>query len=101
MLSHYLTLGLLPSASAEEIRRRYLDLVRAHPPSRDPVLSERVIAAYEALKDDRCRVDTELFGMARCGDYELALDSLVRARPSRRSTPALKALLAAEGLRNE
>ena len=101
MLAHYLTLGLSPSASGEEIRRRYLDLVRAHPPSREPEYSERIIAAYEALKDDRRRVETELFGMARYGDFELALNSLARARPPRRATPGLKTLLAAEGIRDE
>lgn len=101
MLSHYLTLGLPPSASGEEIRRRYLELVRSHPPGREPEYSERIIAAYEALKDDRRRVDAELFGMARCGDFELALNALVQARPPRRSTPGLKTLLAAEGMRDE
>jgi len=101
MLAHYLALGLPPSASGEAIRRRYLELVRAHPPSREPERSQRIIAAYEALKDDRSRVETALFGMARYGDFELALDALVRARPHRRSTPDLKTLLAAEGEQDE
>ena len=101
MLAHYLALGLPPSASGETIRRRYLELVRAHPPSREPERSQRIIAAYEALKDDRSRVETALFGMARYGDFELALDALVRARPHRRSTPGLETLLAAEGEQHE
>ena len=101
MLAHYLTLGLSPSASVSEIRQRYLDLVRAHPPSREPEYSERIIAAYEALKDDRRRVETELFGIARYGGFERALDALVRARPGGRSTPGLRTLLAAEGMRDE
>ena len=101
MLAHYLALGLPPSASGEAIRRRYLELVRAHPPSREPERSQRIIAAYEALKDDRSRVETALFGMARYGDFELALDALVRARPHRRSTPVLETLLAAEGEQHE
>ena len=98
MLAHYLTLGLSPAAPREEIRRRYLELIRAHPPSREPEHSQRIIAAYEALKDDRSRVETAIFGMVRYGDFELALDALVRARPQRRSTPGLKTLLAAEGI---
>ena len=102
MLTHYLTLGLSPSASHEEIRRRYLALIRRHPPSREPERSQRIVAAYEALKDDRSRVETILFGMARYGgDFELALDALVQARPRRRSTPGLKTLLAAEGMADE
>ena len=102
MLAHYLTLGLPPSASHEEIRRRYLALIRRHPPSREPERSQRIVAAYEALKDDRSRVETALFGMARYGgDFELALDALVKARPRGRSTPGLKTLLAAEGKADE
>ena len=101
MLAHYLALGLSPSASREEIRRRYLKLIRAHPPSREPERSQRIMDAYEALKDDRSRVETALFGMARYGDFELALEALVHARPHRRSTPGLETLLAAEGERDE
>ena len=101
MLAHYLVLGLSPSASREEIRQRYLALIRAHPPSREPEYSQRIIAAYDALKDDRSRVETAMFGMARYGDFELALDALVQARPHRRSTPGLKTLLAAEGGQDE
>ena len=101
MLAHYLTLGLPISASRDEVRRRYLELIRAHPPSREPELSERIISAYEALKDDRCRVETALFGMARYGDFDLALEDLVNAVPSRRSAPGLGTLIAAEGVHNE
>ena len=76
MLAHYLTLGLSPSDSPGEVRRRYLELIRKHPPSREPERSQRIVAAYEALKDDRSRVETALFGMARHGgDFELALDA--------------------------
>ena len=101
MLAHYLALGLSPSAAGEEIRQRYLELVRAHPPSRDPERFQQISAACDALKDDRSRVETVIFGMAMYGDSELALDALVRARPDRRRTPGLKILLAAEGKLDE
>lgn len=101
MLAHYLALGLSSSASREEVRRRYLALIRAHPPSREPEYSQRIVTAYEALKDDRSHVETALFGMSRYGDFELALDALVRARPRERVTPGLKTLIAAEGMRDE
>ena len=97
MLAHYLTLGLAPNASQAEIRRRYLDLVRGHPPSRDPDRFGRIAAAYEALQDDRSRVRTAIFGIAAYSDWELALDALVRARTGARKAPGLQALLAAEG----
>ena len=99
MLAHYLVLGLPPSATGEEIRRRYLELVRTHrvgQDRQDPQRLQQITAAYEALKDDRARVKTALFGMAAYGDFELALDALVQARPARRETPGLQALLAAE-----
>ena len=100
MLAPYLVLGLSPSATTEEIRRRYLELVRAHRPGRHADRLQRITAAYEALKDDRARVRTALFGMARYGDFELALDALVEARPDRRRAPGLQDLLAAEGKRH-
>ena len=64
MLAHYLVLGLPPSATGEEIRRRYLELVRKHRVGRDLQRLQQITAAYEALKDDRARVKTALFGMA-------------------------------------
>ena len=96
MLTPYLVLGLSPSATAEEIRRRYLELVRAHRPGRHPERLQRITSAYEALKDDRARVRTALFGTAGYADFELALDALVEARPERRRAPGLQVLLAAE-----
>ncbi|MCY4059534.1 MAG: J domain-containing protein, partial [Gammaproteobacteria bacterium] len=50
MLVHYLVLGLPPSATGEQIRRRYLELVRAHRPSEDPERFQQITAACEALK---------------------------------------------------
>ena len=98
MLAHYLTLDLAPDATQEEIRQRYLELTRSHPPSRDPERFGRIAAAYEALQDDRSRVRTALFGIAAYSDWELALDALVQARTGARKAPGLQALLAAEGL---
>ena len=97
MLAHYLVLGLSPVASQEEIRQCYLQLIRTHPPSQDPERFQQITAAYDALKDDRSRVETAIFGMAQYGDFELALTALVQARPTERKTPGLKTLLAAEG----
>ena len=98
MLAHYLTLDLAPDASQEEIRQRYLELIRSHPPSRNPERFGRIAAAYEALQDDRMRVRTAMFGIAAYSDWELALDALVQARTGPRKAPGLQALLAAEGL---
>lgn len=96
MLIPYLVLGLPPSATGEEIRRRYLELVRAQRPGDDAERFRQITAAYEALKDDRARVRTALFGMAGYGDFEVALDALARARPERRGAPGLRTLVAVE-----
>lgn len=97
MLTHYLVLRLSPQATTAEVRQRYLQLVREHPPSRDPEGFQRITAAYEALKDERSRVATVLFGVSRYPDLEIALMDLVRARPAGRRAPGLKTLLEAEG----
>ena len=97
MLTHFLVLELPPSASQEEIRQRYLQLIRAHPPGREPERFQQITAAYEALKDERTRVQTTILGMASYGDFELALKALVEARSPQRKTPGLKTLLEAEG----
>ena len=97
MLAHYLVLGLSPTATQAEIRQRYLQLVRTHPPGRNPQRFQQIAAAYDALKDDRSRVETAIFGMARYGEFDLALEALVKARAGGGRTPGLKTLLAAEG----
>ena len=100
MLTPYLVLRLPPDASEEEIRRRYLQLVRENPPERAPERFQRITAAYEALKDEGKRMETAVLGASRYDDFELALDDLVRARPPGRRCPGLKALLGAEGLQD-
>ena len=101
MLIPYLVLGLSPSATQEEIRQRYLELIRTHPPSRDAERFQQISAAYEAVKDERTRISTAIMGMAHYRDFELALDALAQARPARRRIPDLKTLLVAEGIVDE
>ena len=101
MLIPYLVLGLSPSATQKEIRQRYLKLIRAHPPGRDAERFQQISAAYEAVKDERMRISTAILGMAHYRDFELALDALAQARPTRCQTPGLKTLLVAEGIVDE
>ena len=100
MLTHYLVLGLSPRASTEEVRQRYLQLVRENPPSRAPEYFQKITAAHDALKDERTRVATRLFGTLQYADMEMALMDLVRANVPRRKSPGLKTLLDAEGIRD-
>ena len=74
-----------------------MQLIRTHPPSRNPERFQQITAAYEALKDVRSRVESAIFGVAQYGDFELALAALVQARAVQRKTPGLQTLLAAEG----
>lgn len=98
MLTHYLVLGLGPGATGDEVRGRYLELVREHPPGRDPEVFQRISRAYEALKDERARVQAAIFGSPDPVDFETALMDLVRARQPGRGSPGLGDLVAAEGM---
>jgi curved DNA-binding protein CbpA len=61
MSDPYKILGLAPDASEAEIRRRYLDLVRANPPDRAPERFAALHAAYEALSNDAARLAERVF----------------------------------------
>ena len=97
MLTPYLIVDLSPDASDGEIRRQYLRLVREHPPGKDPKRFEGIARAYEAVKDERARVRSRLFGSADTESAEAALMALVTARSDKRVTPGLQELLRAEG----
>lgn len=45
------TLGIDPATSADEARRRYLELVRQFPPDREPERFREIHAAYQAFID--------------------------------------------------
>ncbi len=60
MLAFYI-LGLPDDADEEAVRRRYLELVRRHPPEKDPELFQRITAAYEAVRTRKQRVREILF----------------------------------------
>jgi len=56
----YKTLNLARGATADEIKRAYFALVRAHPPEREPELFKRVRAAYERLRNPAERTETDM-----------------------------------------
>jgi curved DNA-binding protein CbpA len=53
-------LGVDENVADEEIKRRYLALVRAFPPDREPEQFQVYRAAYEALRDERKRLEAKL-----------------------------------------
>lgn len=50
-LDPFAVLGVPPEAGETEIRARYLELVKQHPPERDPEKFREIRAAFEAAKD--------------------------------------------------
>jgi curved DNA-binding protein CbpA len=56
----YTLLGVLPTATAAEIKRAYFEQVRANPPERAPELFKQIRAAYERLNDPKKRVETDM-----------------------------------------
>ena len=63
---YYKTLGVLPSASAEEIKSAYKGLAREHHPDKggDPDRFKRIVKAYEVLSDEAKRHNYDSFGEA-------------------------------------
>lgn len=80
----FATLGLPPDAGDEEIRSRYLELVRAHPPERSPQRFAEIRAAYDALRDPVARIKRQVFGFGENGSLDDVLASVRETGPRRR-----------------
>jgi curved DNA-binding protein CbpA len=53
-------LGLARGAGVADIKKAYFALVRLHPPERDPETFKRIRGAYERLRDDKIRLETDM-----------------------------------------
>ena len=62
MLLNYFILGLELNATDEEIRKRYLDLIKQYTPEKDPDRFQEITVAYEQIKTPRSRIRGKLFG---------------------------------------
>ncbi len=83
----FAVLGLDPSATAEEIRARYLELVRQNPPEREPERFGQIRTAYTLASDPIQRWSRRL-----CSQQLGNLDDLLarfQQRPTRLRTDAL------------
>ncbi len=69
----YAILGIEASSSDEQIRHRYLELVRQHPPDRDPQRFAEIRAAYDRLRDPVTRLERMLFQL----DTNDSLDAVI------------------------
>ncbi|HNT75334.1 MAG TPA: J domain-containing protein [Anaerolineae bacterium] len=57
----YAVLGLTRGASAREIKRAYFALVREYPPEQNADTFKLIRAAYEKLRSDEVKAETDLF----------------------------------------
>lgn len=95
MLKDYLMLGLLPDAQDEQIRKRYLSLVKQYTPERDPDRFQEISTAYERIKDESSRIKSQLFDPMKITDPEKAIQDFVRAASPQRRRVGLQTLLEA------
>jgi hypothetical protein len=94
----FAVLDVAEDADDETIRRRYLALVRLHPPERDPDRFGEIRTAFEAIRGRRDRMRVRLLT-----DHDAALQRLKRAcleaagepdrTPGRPGRPTVQALL--------
>jgi hypothetical protein len=91
MTNSYDVLGLNHNADAEAIRRRYLELVRQHPPERSPQKFGEIRAAYDQLRDPLVHLNNRLFNLTASQSLE---DLVSEMRPDvRQRRIATKVLL--------
>lgn len=95
MTDPFETMGLAPNAGDDEIRNRYLQLVREFPPDRAPDRFAEIRAAYEELRDPHRRLETQMFSLDTHDSFESLVRDL-RARILRPDLPAEALLSLAE-----
>ena len=101
MRDPFTVLGVSEEADDAEIRRRYLALVREFPPDRAPERFQELRAAYEALSDERKRLETKLLHTNAAALSRLGMETLRRGSsggPPGRATRQTVAALLAEGI---
>ena len=98
-LDPFTTLGVDDNAGDEEIKLRYLALVREFPPDRDPERFQVYRAAFEALCDERKRLEAKLLNNGDAALARLKMRLLAQARPfSARASKAAFCALLIEGV---
>lgn len=90
----FVELGVDENADDETIKRRYLALVRAHPPDREPERFQMLREAYEAISGRRQRMEQKLLrtngaALARLKLRCLTAPDAGRRRPSQATMMAL------------
>jgi curved DNA-binding protein CbpA len=78
-------LGVKKTAGDDEIRRAYLDAIKAAPPEQDPERFAELTRAYESIRTERARYEHLLFNRDCPGDSPL--DALIRRARVRVGVP--------------
>ena len=96
----FAVLGVNEDADDEAIKRRYLALVRAYPPDREPERFQAMRRAYESISGQRQRLERKLLHTSTAALSRLKLHCLTTpdAEPHRPSQATMTALLL-DGLR--
>jgi curved DNA-binding protein CbpA len=96
MLKNYIVLGVTLESTDEEIRNRYLELVRKHTPEKYPAQFQQITEAYEAIKTRRNRLESRLFYSQQDQDLDKTLRTLARSIPVTRRRATLTELIQEE-----
>ncbi|MBF0211672.1 MAG: DnaJ domain-containing protein [Desulfamplus sp.] len=93
MLKSLLILDLPIDSSDQEIRKRYLELVKQFTPEKNPAQFRKITDAYEAVKDQRNRVKSRLFSALEDIEFENTLTELVQGLKFVKKRVGLKELM--------
>jgi len=80
----YRVLGVDSNADSQQIRVRYLALVREYPPEREPEKFAEIRAAYENLRDPVVGMEKRLFDLSTADTFDALIASerqSLRQRP--------------------
>jgi hypothetical protein len=95
----FAVLGVTEDAGDEAVKQRYLALVRAYPPDREPERFQQFRRAYEAIRGERERLEVKLLHSSPAALSRLKLHCLGSANTTRhRPTEATMAALMLDGL---
>jgi DnaJ-class molecular chaperone len=93
MIDPYEVLSVSPDATEEQIRQRYLALVREFPPEQEPKRFAEIRQAYDQLRDPVVSLERRLFNVTAVDTFDTLLAAeRQRQRARRLPTPILLSL---------
>ncbi len=93
MIDPYEVLSVSPDATEEQIRQRYLALVREFPPEQEPKRFAEIRQAYDQLRDPVVSLQRRLFNVTAVDTFDTLLAAeRQRQRARRLPTPVLLSL---------